>query len=539
MLLSLLAAAVAPALQGPIEAQNEIKLTTGPAAHANDAFGERVALDGDRLAVSATGENGNSGAVYVYELTGGTWSLTQRIPPPVGYVGARFGRALGLKGDWLAVGAPYAPNTTFTTGAVVLYQFDGATWNQVDELIPSDAIAGDLFGERLSLSDDTLAVSCPFDDTSVSSSGSAYVFFRTGATWAQQAKLFASDAATGDRFSVALDLDGDQLAIGALNDDDVQQDSGSAYVFERVGGVWSETARVKAADPNSGQHFGSAVSLRGATLAVGADGDDYAGFNTGAAYVFTRNAGVWSQETKLTSPNALASDRYGFRVQLSGARLSVSSIGDSVLFNQAGACFLYESTGSGWAPLLKHTASDPAVDTWFGAATQLVGDRWVIGAWRYDGPASNTGAVYVYDLVETPVVYCIAKINSLGCTPAMAFSGTPSMTSTLPFDLSASNVLSDRVGLLLYGVSGRAQTPFSGGTLCVHGPVRRTPSQFSIGNGGCTGVYHFDFNTHAQAGVDTQLGAGVVVNSQYWSRDPQSTGGIGTTDAIEFKLLPR
>jgi hypothetical protein len=138
--------------------------------------------------------------------------------------------------------------------------------------------------------------------------------------------------------------------------------------------------------------------------------------------------------------------------------------------------------------------------------------------------------------------YCVAKVNSLGCTPMIGAFGTPSATSAKAFWISAVDVVSQRFGLFFYGLNGRDQKPFQGGTMCVKFPVKRTPIQWSGGNPlvpDCTGVFTFDFNAQIQSGADPGLVPGVTVNGQYWYRDPPSPPvNTGLTDAIELTIGP-
>ena len=137
-------------------------------------------------------------------------------------------------------------------------------------------------------------------------------------------------------------------------------------------------------------------------------------------------------------------------------------------------------------------------------------------------------------------VYCTSKTSSLGCAPAIAYSGSPSLSSPAPFTVSAANVIAQKFGLLFYGF-GPAAFPFQGGTLCAQPPLRRTLLQSSGGSlGSCSGSYSMDFNAWIQSGADPSLLPGKTVNGQYWFRDPQDPAGFGTglTDALEFIVQP-
>lgn len=126
-----------------------------------------------------------------------------------------------------------------------------------------------------------------------------------------------------------------------------------------------------------------------------------------------------------------------------------------------------------------------------------------------------------------PVTYCTAKLNSLGCLPALAWTGNPSASALNGFLVSSSNVRNNKPGILLYGIAGRSATAFSGGRLCVHAPVKRSPiiqSGGSVSGNDCTGVYALDLNAFAAG----QLGgnplaalqvAGTCVTCEFWGRD--------------------
>jgi hypothetical protein len=138
-----------------------------------------------------------------------------------------------------------------------------------------------------------------------------------------------------------------------------------------------------------------------------------------------------------------------------------------------------------------------------------------------------------------PETFCTAKLNSLGCVPAVAFSGSPSASAPVPFLITASNVINQRPGILFYG-QGPSSVPFQDGFLCVASPIVRTPLQFSAGSAlpvvDCSGTYTFDFNAWIQGGNDALLVAGQQVAVQYWSRDPDSPSTTGLTDAVGFHI---
>jgi hypothetical protein len=157
-------------------------------------------------------------------------------------------------------------------------------------LTASDAAAGDILGTAVAISGDTLLAGAGGDDDAGSQSGSAYIFVRDGnGNWTEQAKLTASDAAAGDRFGdYGLAIDGNTAVIAATGNDDAGSNSGSVYVFTRdASGNWTEQAKLTASDAASGDGFDGSVSIHGDSIVVGTWSDNQF---TGSVYTFARDA---------------------------------------------------------------------------------------------------------------------------------------------------------------------------------------------------------------------------------------------------------
>jgi hypothetical protein len=158
-----------------------------------------------------------------------------------------------------------------------------------------------------------------------------------------------------------------------------------------------------------------------------------------------------------------------------------------------------------------------------------------------DGSRRDMGAIaFDASYAPGPDVYCTAKVNSLGCTPAIAAVGTASASDASSFPITCSNQISQRMGFLSYGFQPLA-TPYQGGWKCVKAPNRRTPPQNSggtLGTSDCSGAFSFDFNQHLQSGVDAALLPGVIVYAQYWARDPAASFANNRSDAVRFGIAP-
>jgi hypothetical protein len=112
-----------------------------------------------------------------------------------------------------------------------------------------------------------------------SNTGAAYVFTGSGGTWTQQATLTATDGAANDLFGYSVALSGSTAILGA---DGKNTSTGAAYVFARSGGTWTQQIKLTASDGGTADNFGISVAIAKSTAVVGAPGNQ----GTGAAYVF-------------------------------------------------------------------------------------------------------------------------------------------------------------------------------------------------------------------------------------------------------------
>ena len=284
---------------------------------------------------------------------------------------------------------------------VLVLALAGPSWAQVTEhkLTASDGAALDFFGLGISLSGDRALVGAYGDDDLGNQSGSAYIYERQGdGSWLEVDKLTASDGAAGDQFGESVSLSGDRALVGAQFDNDLGTDSGSAYVYERQGdGSWLEVDKITASDGAAGDRLGVSVSLSGTRALVAAYLDDDLGTDSGSAYVFERQGdGSWLEIDKLTASDGAALDQFGISVSLSeGTRALVGAWMDDDLGSNSGSAYVFERQGDGsWLEVDKLTACDGAADDVFGISVSLSGDGALVGA---SGDDTNSGSAYVFE----------------------------------------------------------------------------------------------------------------------------------------------
>ena len=164
---------------------------------------------------------------------------------------------------------------------------------QLQKVTASDGAAGDAFGRTIATSGDTAVIGAPQDTVGANlEQGSAYVFTRNGTAWTQQAKLIATDGAANDGFGVSVTISGDTIVVGVLQDAiGANLSQGSAYVFVRSGVSWAQQAKLTASDGAANDTFGASVTMSGDTIAIGAPAHAVgANLIQGSAYIFQRSA---------------------------------------------------------------------------------------------------------------------------------------------------------------------------------------------------------------------------------------------------------
>ncbi len=285
-------------------------------------FGWSVALSasGDTMAVGAAYEHFLSnagGSVYVFKRTGTAWVQEVVVTGSKVEWSGMFGWSISLcaSGNTLAVGAIHdarlsAGQTVESlsplaqVGAVYIFSRsdDGLGWAQEAYLKASNAALQNWFGDSVALSLDgnALAVGATNEGSAstgvggsqvqgdATQSGAVYVFRRFGSVWTQEAYVKPSTSRPLTFFGSSVSfVSGDIMAIGARGESQGESLSGAVFVFERSGAVWAEVAFVKVCDAQSGDQFGSALSLTpDGTMAVGAPFRD----GTGKVYLFSLNS---------------------------------------------------------------------------------------------------------------------------------------------------------------------------------------------------------------------------------------------------------
>ena len=376
-----------------------------PDGTAYDYYGHRVDIndDGTRFVVmSSTG-----GEVEVYQGSAASWTQEYKnTEGSMGNSTQPGDVAMSADGSIIAVGKPYAAQGGSERGEIVVRTRSGSTWSNASgspTLAASDKSNYAKLGRSIDISGDGnyIIAGAPNE---TSNTGAAYVFYQGSThTWAQQAKITATGGTTSEQFGVDVDIDADgtRAIIGAWKEDNSSnsEDYGAAYIFKRTGTSWAQEARIVSSDIALDDEFGNTVAINstdGSVAVVGAHLEDTGGDMAGAAYIFKRTGTSWSQDAKIVADDAAAYDIYGWRVAISADGSHVFVTAQLENSNQ-GKIYVYKNTsGSTWAQQATIVQSS-RVTGYFGdgLAVNNSGDIVIAGAHRETATGSNAGAVYI------------------------------------------------------------------------------------------------------------------------------------------------
>jgi hypothetical protein len=309
----------------------------------------------------------------VLARSAGGWVRQATLTPRNAGTDGWFGNSLAIAGDTIAVGSPSEGN-----GTVYVYVRNNGSWSPQAYLQASNAGADDFFGNSVAIAGDTIVVGAPFEDSSAkdvggdqndegaTDSGAAYVFVRNSGNWTQQAYIKASNTGAGDGFGAAVAIYGDTFVISSPEEDSASpgvngdqsdesaSDSGAAYVFVRDGGNWTQQAYLKASNP-------------GGPDALTGQGD---GFGGGEALP-SRGVAIWG--------DTIAIGAGGEDSSASGIDGDQSNDIDQRV--DTGAVYVFVRGAAGWAQQAYIKASNPQGGAQFGGSVALSGERLAVGAW--------------------------------------------------------------------------------------------------------------------------------------------------------------
>ncbi|TAK04024.1 hypothetical protein EPO34_02605 [Patescibacteria group bacterium] len=365
--------------------------------------GLAVSFDGSAFWASGAATSPPGGCVQAPIFPTG---LQQAFTAADGAASDAFGHSVSVSGETAIVGAPGDDvGGSSNQGTASVFIRNGAQWTLQQQLVAGDGAtspgSGEQFGQAVSISGDTAVVGAFFDAVNGNTGqGSAYVFVRSGGVWTQQQKLVATDGAADDQFGSAVAISGNTIVVGSFfHAVSGRSAQGAAYVFVRSGGVWTQQQMLIASDGVASDFLGRSVAIDGDSVVAGADGVDIAGRGQpGAAYVFLRVGSTWNQQQKLVASDAAGNDVFGISVGISGNSVVVGANRDDVGSNlNQGSAYVFVRSGSVWTEQQKLVASDGSTNADFGISVSISGDVVAVGAQRDTvGANVDQGSAYVF-----------------------------------------------------------------------------------------------------------------------------------------------
>ena len=256
---------------------------------SNDLFGWSVSISGDYAIVGAYYKNTAEGEAYIFHRSGTTWTEQDQLTASDGTSNDHFGWSVSISGDYAVVGAYYKNSAQ---GEAYIFHRSGTSWTEQDQLTASDGTSGDGFGYSVSIDGDYAIVGAQDKDIGGNSNqGKAYIFHLSGTSWTEQAGITATDGVTNDRFGCSVYISGDYAVVGAhYKIIGAISYQGKAYIFYRSGSTWTEQAGLTASDGAQNDYFGYSVSVSGDYTIVGAKSKTVGGNSgQGKAYFYKKN----------------------------------------------------------------------------------------------------------------------------------------------------------------------------------------------------------------------------------------------------------
>ncbi|MCP3903538.1 MAG: hypothetical protein GY715_07860 [Planctomycetes bacterium] len=418
---ALLLTCMVPASAALAVSQDEMTVTTLLASDggSGDHFGNAIAMSEDVILIGAHEDNdlgADSGSAYIRRTAGGSWQHELKLNASDGAAGDQFGYSVAVEGPVAVIGARKDDDLGSSSGSVYVFRDTGSGWVEEAKLHAPDGASSDKFGTAVVINGNRIAVSATGDDDGGSSSGSIHLFVHDGSQWLHEQKLVVSDDAAGDFLGKSLCLDGNVLAAGAYGVDDMGSNAGAAYVFRRTSSGWQEEAKVLAFDGTSGALMGWSVCLSGDALVVGAP--QHTGINgpsAGAAYLFRHGAGAWNLETKLLASNGAGFDKFGLSVGLTGNTAVIGANLNDEGYPDTGSAYMFQHDGTTWNE--QTMVVSPSGYYWdqFGYAIAVTNGAFVVGAIEDDDMGNNAGSAFVFEYeAADPPAECLGDVDGNG-----------------------------------------------------------------------------------------------------------------------------
>ena len=364
-------------------------------SHTINQFGKQVSIDGNQVFIAAKDTNfpNRTGYVYAFKLENSLWQENQKLTATATI---NFGSSIAQSADNLIIGTEYYSNTTSSlSGAAYTYKLVQNIWDSEVQLTAKESSAGDLYGSSVDFYGDYAVVGAPNDYTNGESLGSVYIYYFSGGNWTEVQKIIPVDDDSFTKYGYTVKLYENFLFVGSHQYDD----NGAVYVYKKDNGQWLEAQVLTPSDStDNGDNFGFSFDVSEDTLMIGSHFNNPTGdFNgrSGAVYTYTLTNSVWVEDQKIVSLDLAYLDNFGYSVSLDGDIAMVgSNLDDTISGRNAGSVTVFRRINNTWAETAKLLPNDGESEMGFANLIQLQGNRALIGSSR---SGSENGYAYVFE----------------------------------------------------------------------------------------------------------------------------------------------
>ncbi len=363
-------------------------------AGPSDWFGKALAIDGDFAIIGAPDANApavpSAGAAYIFQRIGSNWTQTAKLTAEDAAENDSFGAAVDIKQNYAIIGAPYADPCGYSSaGAAYIFKFNGSNWTQIKKLIDPNTANLDNFGEAVAIDSTYALIGSSSDDDNGSSSGSAHIYKNNSDTWPYHQKLTPTDPDAYDYFGIAAAIDQNNLIIGAHGN----TPAGCAYVFKLQNNNWTQSQKLTPSACEENGFFGYKLDLDSNNIVIGALADlGYAG----SAFIYSYNGSTWQQKPKLTVSDTSSNNYFGSSVSISDDYCLIGASGNDATGTNAGRAYLFEPNGLSWQQTQQLTPNDIAAGDAFGYAAAIDNAYALIGSYSDDDHGTSSGSAYIF-----------------------------------------------------------------------------------------------------------------------------------------------
>lgn len=306
-----------------------------------------------------------------------------------------FGHTVATNGSDAIVGAPWDNYFKPDGGAAYLFSRSGSTWAQVARLTAPGELEWEVFGSAVAMGSEHAFVGSYLEYFTAGHGGAVHVLRRSNGQWTDEPTLHAGDTTPEDFFGYSIAIDAETLVIGAPGADRTLEGSGAVYDFGRKNHSWIQVAKLHAVSDANIYWLGQAIAIDQDTIATTAFGYDADGNRTTRIITFVRTAGTWIQEAVLIPADSIIGD-YQNAVAIQQDTLVVGTPCANWYCGDPGSAAVFERNGSAWTQETVLTAPDGSPSDQFGMSVSIDGDTVVIGASGDDDAFNGSGSAFVF-----------------------------------------------------------------------------------------------------------------------------------------------